>query len=138
MKVGSDPDHPMRTAGEWHAHTLTRAGRWPRRLLATATPHTKFGEDTRARINVLSELPAEWRRELLRWRRMAAMSRGGTSDIEVDANDAYRFFQAIAGTWPFGSSITEATLNGKYADRMADFMRKSAREAKIHTSWLHP
>src|SRR5262249_26785147 len=48
------------------------------------------------------------------------------------------FFQALAGTWPVNGSITEARLNEDYADRMVEFMRKSAREAKVHTSWLHP
>src|SRR5262249_18009170 len=47
-----------------------RAARWPHALSATATHDTKRGEDMRARLNVLSELPHEWSQAVRRWQRM--------------------------------------------------------------------
>ena len=46
------------------------AATWPFEMLATATHDTKIGEDVRARINVLSEFPDEWSRQVARWMRI--------------------------------------------------------------------
>ena len=43
----------------------TGARSWPFEMLATATHDTKLGEDVRARINVLSEMPDDWAREVV-------------------------------------------------------------------------
>ena len=42
--------------------------RWPAALSATSTHDTKRGEDVRARLNVLSEMPDEWRLATVKWR----------------------------------------------------------------------
>ena len=47
-----------------------RARDWPATVLASSTHDTKRSEDVRARINVLSELPREWRAALTRWTRL--------------------------------------------------------------------
>ncbi len=49
---------------------VERARRWPHALSATATHDTKRGEDARARLAVLTELPAEWAEQVREWRRL--------------------------------------------------------------------
>ena len=106
-------------------------------MLATATHDTKLGEDVRARINVLSELPDEWGREVSRWIRL---NRGNRSLVEgepaPDRNDEYRFYQALTGVWPVDLPEGLAEAPGELVDRVKEYMLKAVREAKVHTSWL--
>ena len=62
-EVGGDPERFGRSVAEFHDANLRRLRDWPWEMIATATHDTKLGEDVRARINVLSELPDEWARE---------------------------------------------------------------------------
>ena len=50
-----------------HEQNRARLQHWPHSMLATSSHDTKRGEDTRARINVLSEFPGEWREAIERW-----------------------------------------------------------------------
>jgi (1->4)-alpha-D-glucan 1-alpha-D-glucosylmutase len=137
-EVGGDPATPARTPASFHASNQWRAAKTPRGLLTTATHDTKLGEDARARINVLSELAEEWGRLLTIWRRTAKAAKGNRSDSAlpiVDANDAYRFYQALIGTYPAGGLAPGDVAS--YTERLVSFMRKSIREAKIHSSWLN-
>jgi len=102
-------------------------------LLATSTHDTKHGEDTRARINVLSEQPEEWESALRRW---SAFNKGSkTSDngnLLPSYNDEYRFYQALIGTWA-EKHLANLDL---YRIRMVEYMLKAVREAKEQTSWV--
>ena len=70
-------------------------------MLATATHDTKLGEDARARINVISEIPDEWSREVARWMRLNKAHRTLVDgEPAPDRNDEYRFYQALVGVWP--------------------------------------
>ena len=69
-EVGSDVERFGRTVEEFHQANAKRRSRHPFEMTATATHDTKLGEDTRARINVLSEMPDEWAREVRRWMRL--------------------------------------------------------------------
>ncbi len=70
-------------------------------MLATATHDTKIGEDVRARINVLSEMPDEWGREVSRWMRInRAHRRLVEGDPAPDRSDEYRLYQILLGAWP--------------------------------------
>jgi (1->4)-alpha-D-glucan 1-alpha-D-glucosylmutase len=134
-EVGGAPDAPPGTVEMFHVQNAARAEHASRGLLATATHDTKFGEDTRARMYVLSELAAEWRRTLRRWRDIARRASRSRPDApSVDENDMYRFYQALVGTWPCGEGDA---ARPEYAGRLVDFMRKSVREAKQHTSWIN-
>jgi (1->4)-alpha-D-glucan 1-alpha-D-glucosylmutase len=91
--------------------------RWPHALNATATHDTKRGEDARARIHVISELPEEWERNL-----------------EVpDHNDEYFLYQTLIGAWPGSDAGSVDFLN-----RLKGYLIKAVREAKVHTEWLKP
>src|SRR6185436_10178264 len=110
-EVGGDAARFGRSVDEFHQANATRANTWPFEMLATSTHDTKLGEDVRARINALSEMPDEWGREVSRWMRIA---RGQRTLIDgepaPDRSDEYRFYQALVGVCPadLGHQITAA------------------------------
>ena len=70
-------------------------------MLATATHDTKRGEDARARLNVLSEMPDEWRRQIFKWSRLNTKNLTVVDGASApDRNDEYLFYQALIGSWP--------------------------------------
>ena len=134
-EVGGDPQRLGRSPAEFHEANARRLRDWPYEMLATATHDTKLGEDVRARLNAISELPAEWGREAARW--MRANKRARTlieGEPRPDRNDEYRFYQALVGVWP--SDSTDAVAPPSLVERLQEYMLKAAREAKVHTSWL--
>lgn len=136
-EVGGDPIHGTATIEDFHRHNLARQAAWPRSLICTSTHDTKRSEDARARINVLSEIPHVWRKAVNRWARL-----NRRHHREVDGqpapsrNDEYLFYQSLIGIWPLtppdGKSFREL------AARIAAYMEKATREAKVHTSWINP
>jgi (1->4)-alpha-D-glucan 1-alpha-D-glucosylmutase len=125
------------TLDQFHEFNLRRAHDWPHSLLATGTHDTKRGEDARARITVLSELPDEWREALGRWRKLnAAKKRIVRGQTAPDANDEYFLYQTLIGAWLQDANSTEATANLR--ERIKAYMVKALREAKRHTSWMEP
>ena len=133
-EVGGDPDVFGVSVRAFHADARYRQKHWPHEMLATSTHDTKRSEDTRVRIDVLSEMPGAWRQMLSRWRRMNRLRKR-----EIDGrpapgpNQEYLLYQTLLGTWPLGE-LDEAALRA-YADRLAQYMIKAAREAKSRTSW---
>lgn len=122
-EVGGDPTAWTLSIAAFHHACEVAQRHWPRALLATATHDTKRGEDVRARLCALSEMPAAWAAAAQRWRRLLQPHIGREGP---DNNILYLFFQTLAGAWP----IAEA--------RLQTFMLKAAREAKEFTSWRHP
>jgi (1->4)-alpha-D-glucan 1-alpha-D-glucosylmutase len=62
-EVGGHPDLFGVPLTAFHKANAQRAERWPQAMLSTATHDTKRGEDTRARLAVLAEIPDEWARQ---------------------------------------------------------------------------
>jgi (1->4)-alpha-D-glucan 1-alpha-D-glucosylmutase len=138
-EVGGDPSRIGRSVEHFHEQNGHRAREWPAEMLATATHDTKVGEDVRARINVLSELPDEWGREASKWMRInRSQRRLVDGEPAPDRNDEYRLYQALLGAWPvgIGADAREAPLD--FIERITAYMLKAVREAKVHTSWLTP
>lgn len=128
-EFGSDPQ-------AFHAAMLERVARQPRGLSATATHDTKRGEDARARIYTLSEHPADWSAAVRRWSRINDQLRtevDGRSFPEPEAE--WLFYQSLLGSWPADLKPDNRERVADLADRMAAFMQKAVREAKLHTSW---
>ncbi|MPY90475.1 MAG: malto-oligosyltrehalose synthase [Luteitalea sp.] len=137
-EVGGDPARPVRTPEEFHGANLHRLTTWPYEMVTTATHDTKLGEDVRARLNVLSEVPEAWRAELSRWTRLTAGARlQCDNDWAPSRNDEYRFYQALLGIWPpdLGS---ESPAPAPLVERLREYMLKAVHEAKLHTSWINP
>jgi (1->4)-alpha-D-glucan 1-alpha-D-glucosylmutase len=136
-EVGGAPEHFGVAVDEFHRLNAERLDRWPAALLATSTHDTKRSEDVRARINVLSELPREWRRRVLTWRRLNRRRKELVDGQPVpDANEEYALYQTLLGAWPLGP-LSEEDL-AAFAQRIQRFMLKAGREAKVHSSWLNP
>lgn len=138
-EVGGDPSRFGRSVEEFHDGNVRRAKGWPLEMLATATHDTKLGEDVRARINVLSELPDEWGREASRWMRLNRSHRTIVDgDPAPDRNDEYRFYQTLVGAWPLDVAPDATAAPAEFVERMSAYMLKAVKEAKLHTSWLTP
>ena len=133
-EVGGEPARFGRTLEEFHAFNAERAERWPRSLNATSTHDVKRGEDVRARLNVLSEVPAEWDKSVRAWRRLnRKFKRPAGGQLAPDSNDEYFLYQTLAGSYPFGEEERTA-----FSGRLKACMIKAVREAKVHTAWLKP
>lgn len=131
-EVGGEPSHFGTPLEEFHAANQVRQERWSAAMSATATHDTKRGEDVRARLNVLSELPAEWQEQNRKW---ADLNRPHKTRVRntyyPSRNDEYGIYQTLIGTFPPDGQITD-----EYVQRLKDYMLKAVREAKVHTTWL--
>ncbi|MFT4038544.1 MAG: malto-oligosyltrehalose synthase [Thermomicrobiales bacterium] len=134
-EVGGDPASFGGSVADFHRQNAERAARWPGALLTSSTHDTKRSEDVRARIAVLSEIPAQWEAAITRW---AELNEPHRTDLEgelaPDRNDEYLFYQTVLGAWPWGAE----TLDPEVVERIDAFMLKAAREAQVHTSWINP
>jgi (1->4)-alpha-D-glucan 1-alpha-D-glucosylmutase len=135
-EVGSDPTQFGIDPAALHEWMAARRARWPSALSATSTHDTKRGEDVRARLNVLSEIPGAWKAAVTRWRavnrRFKVEVRGA---VAPDPNEEYLIYQTLVGAWPFE---TDDGARMQVIERLAAYMTKALREAKVHTSWLSP
>jgi (1->4)-alpha-D-glucan 1-alpha-D-glucosylmutase len=137
--VGGHPGRLGVSADEFHEASRRRQATHPFAMLATATHDTKRGEDARARLSVLSEVPDEWRRAVSEWTRLNARhrSRLGTASAP-DRNEEYLCYQAMLGAWPAepaGIPVPDRAPEA-FVERIDAYMQKAVREAKVHTSWI--
>jgi len=133
-EVGGAPDRFGASVEEFHDFNLRRLAHWPHAMNATATHDTKRGEDARARINVLSELPAEWEKNLRTWSRTNRAKKTKLRGAEApDRNDEYFLYQTLIGSYPLNQD-----QDGQFLERLTAYLIKAVREAKVHTEWLKP
>ena len=116
-EVGADPAEFAIDVDEFHHRQTTRHGSFPASLTTLSTHDTKRGEDTRARIHVLAEMPERWRETLLELRRRAPIGDGPFENI---------LWESLVGAWPIERERAHA-----YAE-------KAAREAGTATNWTAP
>jgi (1->4)-alpha-D-glucan 1-alpha-D-glucosylmutase len=136
-EVGADPRRFATSVAAFHGANADRVEHWPGAMLATSTHDSKRSEDVRARIDVLSELPAEWRLHASRWRRFNRPRRRKRNELEAPTrNDEYLLYQTLVGAWPAGDA-GPATLTD-FSTRIERYMLKVVREAKAMSSWLNP
>ncbi|MEO8902847.1 MAG: glycogen debranching protein GlgX [Polyangiaceae bacterium] len=136
-EVGGDPAKFGSSIGELHALNAERLRAWPLGMVTLATHDSKRGEDTSARIAVLSEMPEVWRRAL---RAFGELSEGARETVDGESAPGrgleYLFYQTLIGTWPIGwdgQSDRESFLS-----RLTEYLRKASKEAKQQTSWTSP
>ncbi|BAY36235.1 malto-oligosyltrehalose synthase [Nostoc sp. NIES-2111] len=127
-EVGGNPSHFGITVDEFHNFNQQHQAKWPHTMNATATHDTKRGEDVRARLNVLSEIPQEWEQQVNNWSELNQAHRG-----LVDSNDEYFLYQTLVGAFPFAEHE-----QASFVQRVQEYLIKSIREAKVHTAWLRP
>lgn len=135
--VGFNPRIYAISVDAFHYENLQRVNQWPGAMVGTSTHDSKRGEDVRARINVLSEVPGEWKQHLARWKRFnRAKKRRIDERWAPFDNDEYLLYQTLIGCWPL-EQLDEESL-AVFRQRIQDYMLKAIREAKAHTSWLNP
>ena len=135
-EVGGEPEHFGAPIEAFHCAMAERAIRQPTGLSATSTHDTKRGEDARARLCVLSEVPAAWAVHVTRWSALNAHLATTTDRGRYpDPNTEWLFYQALLGAWPMALDLADGPVLSRLGDRMASFMLKAVREAKVHTTW---
>ena len=102
-------------------------------MTATATHDTKRGEDARARIMALAELPGEWTNSVGRWKILNAPHLVIEGEMRApSAPFEYMLYQTLLGAWPLDRR------DETFLERMQAYALKAAREGKQETSWLNP
>jgi len=136
-EVGGEPERFGVPVPSFHERMRERQGRWPYALSATSTHDTKRGEDVRARLNVLSEIPAEWKKRITQWSKLNKKFKPEVEGHLVpDRNEEYFLYQTLIGAWPFGTVNAEDYR--RFCRRIQDYMDKALHEAKVHSSWINP
>jgi (1->4)-alpha-D-glucan 1-alpha-D-glucosylmutase len=139
IDVGFDPGRFADAPAAFHAAARARHAKLPHAMLATATHDHKRGEDVRARLAVLSEIPDEWARALARWMGQSAPLREAVAGGEAPApGDVAILFQTIVGAWPPDLVLDDTAACNDLAERLATWQQKALREAKLATDWTAP
>ncbi|MEO3432129.1 malto-oligosyltrehalose synthase [Inquilinus sp. CAU 1745] len=122
-EVGSHLHVPAITIDDFHraVQAYAHAGS----LIPLSTHDTKRGADTRARLNLLSEVPEDWIAAVNRWRKANRKLKDDDS-LMPDALDEELVYQTLFGVWPVAP------------DRIAEYLTKAVREAKRRSSWSKP
>ncbi|BBY08514.1 malto-oligosyltrehalose synthase [Mycobacterium noviomagense] len=123
-EVGGEPQRFGVGAAEFHQSAATRARHWPHTMTTLTTHDTKRGEDVRARIGVLSQVPSLWREFVTRWERLAP---------SPDVATGLFLWQNIFGVWPVNGRVT-----AELRERLHGYTEKAIREAGSQTSWHDP
>jgi (1->4)-alpha-D-glucan 1-alpha-D-glucosylmutase len=112
---------------------LTRTKEWPHGMTATATHDTKRGEDARARLAALTEIPDEWTSTVAQWKLLNAphVVLNGNKRAPT-ASREYMLYQTLLGAWPLQGA------DESFTERIQAYALKAVREAKQETSWLNP
>lgn len=146
-EVGGNPEKFGTLPEAFHGQNMERTKYWPYALITTATHDTKRGEDVRTRINVLSEIPGEWRKHLISWSKLNRKKKVVADGQRLpDRNDEYLLYQTLIGAWPVMpplSSPDEGGIEGGFSyeafkKRIKEYMLKAVREAKVNSSWISP
>jgi (1->4)-alpha-D-glucan 1-alpha-D-glucosylmutase len=116
-EVGGDPSRFGRPLAGFHAALAGRQRDRPAGMTTLSTHDTKRSEDVRARLAVLSEIPAEWAATVRRWSAAAPVPDGALGHL---------LWQTVAGAWPLAR------------DRLHAAIEKSSREARTATGWREP
>jgi (1->4)-alpha-D-glucan 1-alpha-D-glucosylmutase len=133
-EVGGFPEKFGIPVEVFHDFNLKRVQFHPHSMNSTSTHDTKRGEDVRARINVLSEIPGQWEKRLRVWSRMNGRFKTMIDGRLVpETNVEYGLYQTMLGAFP-----AHEGARGTFLERMKAYAIKAVREAKNSTSWLLP
>jgi (1->4)-alpha-D-glucan 1-alpha-D-glucosylmutase len=125
-EVGSDPGRNGLSVAEFHTYCEKMQATHPATMTTLSTHDTKRSDDVRARLAVLSEVPARFGAVIQRWSRMNSAFRTHRPGVipMPDRNTEYLYYQTLIGAWPLPM------------DRAQAYMLKAVREAKQQTSWV--
>lgn len=135
-EVGGAPARFGTSVDEFHEQMEERARVHPAALSATSTHDTKRAEDNRARISTISEMPEAWIAAVTEWRELAKPMKTTLNGVAVpDVDDEYYIYQTIVGAWPLEP---DGGRSPEFSSRVQGAIEKAIKEAKRHTSWIHP
>jgi (1->4)-alpha-D-glucan 1-alpha-D-glucosylmutase len=137
-EVGTDPSQFAISQAGFHNAMRQRRKRFPQAMLATATHDHKRGEDTRARLAIISEIPDEWETALARWIRLNAQAKRDVGGPAPDACDEIMLYESIVGAWPLGLSPDDREGVKALEERLAQWQEKALREGKRNSGWAMP
>ncbi len=123
-EVGGDPHRFGVGTAEFHRGASVRAALWPLTMTTLSTHDTKRGEDVRARLGVLSQVPGLWSELVSRWEAAAPCP---------DPQTGLFLWQNLFGVWPEDGGVDAPLQN-----RLHGYAEKAIREAGLRTSWTHP
>ncbi|RZK51778.1 MAG: 4-alpha-glucanotransferase, partial [Pedobacter sp.] len=129
-EVGDSPAAFGIATEDFHQLMMERQNKIPFSINATATHDTKRGEDVRARLNVLTDLPSDWRDLLMTLKGELGIGLGKKQQLHQ--NDIYLVLQTIIGVLPY------AGQNGAVGERLNQYLEKALREAKKRSDWANP
>ena len=134
--VGFSTEQFSAPVADFHQVCVDRLEAFPDNLLATATHDHKRGEDTRARLAVLSERSAWYAEQVPLWQALARPLRN--DDQMPSTGDELILYQAILGSWPLDLRSDDGPALEDYAKRLWQWQQKALREAKLQSSWSAP
>ncbi|MCP1419292.1 (1-_4)-alpha-D-glucan 1-alpha-D-glucosylmutase [Pseudomonas laurylsulfativorans] len=134
--VGFSTEQFSAPVADFHQACIERLESFPDNLLASATHDHKRGEDSRARLAILSERSAWYADQIGLWRALARPLRN--DDHMPSAGDELILYQVILGSWPLELAVDDPAALEDYADRLWQWQRKALREAKLQSSWSAP
>jgi len=133
-EVGGYPDSTGIPPAAFHEFLSKRQKHNRHTLNATSTHDTKRAEDVRARINILSEVPALWGEKLHQWASRNKPKKKLVNERPVpDPDEEILLYQTMLGAWPLDKNEVPA-----FRKRLQDYMVKATREAMVHTKWSRP
>ncbi|KAA9107888.1 malto-oligosyltrehalose synthase [Microbacterium rhizomatis] len=116
-EVGGDPSVFALPVDGFHTAQAMRQASWPFAMTTLSTHDTKRGEDVRARLDVLAEVPERWADVLTSLRARASSGDGPFDSL---------LYQAAIGAWPISR------------ERLHAYAEKASREAATSTGWWDP
>ncbi|MBI5161979.1 MAG: malto-oligosyltrehalose synthase [Micrococcales bacterium] len=116
-EVGADPSEFSISVEEFHARQQTRLASSPTSMTTLSTHDTKRGEDTRARISVISEAAEEWSSFIARRRAHRTLGDGALENL---------LWESVVGSWP------------RELDALQAYAEKAARESGVSTTYTDP
>lgn len=133
-EVGGNPGKFGMNIKEFHNFNKARSAKWPHTMNGSSTHDTKLSEDVRARINAISEFAQEWDANIKSWNKINQIQKKKINGRYVpDNNEEYRIYQILLGSFP-----QDAAEHEEYLQRIKEYIVKSLREAKQHSTWIKP
>jgi malto-oligosyltrehalose synthase len=129
-EVGDNPATGSISLMAFHNKMLERNKLYPYALSGTSTHDTKRGEDSRMRLNVLTEIPDKWAEAVGNWKEI---NKEFITEKGPYGNDEYFLYQILVGLYPMGLDFKKS-----HRKRLSEYLSKALREAKVHTSWSQP
>ena len=133
-EVGDSPANLGFNTVTFHRFMQERQKMTPLTMNTTSTHDTKRGEDARARLNVLSDIPDIWIDSTRMWRKINKPLKQFNGEKEIPSpNDEYFIYQELCAHLPMNGKI-----EASFIKRFQKYMVKALREAKVNSSWINP